>query len=249
VFPAPSLSFTVTVAVAGPADDRDAIGTVPALTLPIESHLMSTPEPTNEPKHKVSEDPSRITALTDGVIAIAITLLVLDIAVPEIPDALVDEDLGNALWDLRPQVFGFILSFWVIGYYWLGHRLVFSNLRRVDLPLVVINLFFLLVIAFIPFVTSLFADYVPNSLAVAYYSGVMAAAGLTLTVMISYPKAKGHFHLDISPDHVGLITRKTTVAPIVFIVAVPIAFLNGWAAIAVWASIPIVRYALFKDAG
>ena len=138
---------------------------------------MGTPEPADNPTHRVSEDSSRIVALTDGVIAIAITLLVLDIVVPEIPDAMVDEELGDALWDLRPQVFGFVLSFAVIGYYWLGHRMVFSQLRRIDMPLILINLFFLLVIVFIPFAAGLLAEYVPNGLAVACYSAVMASCG------------------------------------------------------------------------
>jgi len=188
-----------------------------------------------------SDDSGRIVALTDGVIAIAITLLVLDVAVPEIPDALVDEQLADALWELRAQVFGFILSFCVIGYYWLGHRLVFSHLRTVDLPLTVINLVFLLVIAFIPFAAGLLATYAPDALAVAVYSGVMAAAGLTLVAMISYPRARGHFKLDVSLDRVGVITRKLMVAPIVFIAAIPVAFLSGWLAVALWALIPVVR--------
>ena len=207
----------------------------------------ATAESPDDPQPSESGDPSRIIALTDGVIAIAITLLVLDVAVPEIPDALVDEQLADALWELRPQVFGFILSFWVIGYYWLGHRVVFAHLQRVDLPLTIINLIFLLVIAFIPFAAGLFATYVPDALAVAVYSGVMAAAGLALVAMLSYPRAKGHFKVDVSLDRVGLITRKLLVAPIVFIAAIPIAFLSGWLAIAVWTLIPVFRGVLERS--
>jgi uncharacterized membrane protein len=208
-----------------------------------------TPETTEDPRPKESEDASRIVALTDGVVAIAITLLVLDIAVPEIPDALVDKELGDALWDLRPQVFGFVLSFWVIAYFWLGHRLVFSHLRRIDMTLIVINLFFLLVIVFIPFAAGLLADYVPNDLAVAVYAGVSAAAGLSLVAMISYPRAKGHFKLDVSVDRIGLTTRKMLVAPIIFIVTIPIAFLSGWLAVGLWALIPIARYVMEQQRG
>ncbi|MGB6425895.1 MAG: DUF1211 domain-containing protein [Solirubrobacterales bacterium] len=212
---------------------------------------MSGPEQTEtaDLSEKTSEDPSRIIALTDGVVAIAITLLVLDIAVPEIPDALVDEELADALWALRPQVFGFVLSFWVVGYFWLGHRVVFSHLRRTDVTLIVINLCFLLMIVFIPFAARLLADYVPNGLAVAVYAGVSGAAGLTLVAMISYPKARGHFELDVSLDHVGVITRRLLVAPIVFIVTIPIAFLSGWLAVALWALIPISRYLMKRRVG
>jgi uncharacterized membrane protein len=210
---------------------------------------LAATEPPDDPPPRESEDSSRIIALTDGVIAIAITLLVLDIAVPEIPDALVDKELGDALWDLRPQFFGFVLSFWVIAYFWLGHRIVFSHLRRIDLTLIVINLFFLLVIVFIPFAAGLLADYVPNDLAVAVYAGVSAAAGLSLVAMISYPKAQGHFKLDVSVDRVGLITRKMLVAPVIFIASMPIAFLSGWLAVGLWALIPIIRYVMEQRGG
>lgn len=186
----------------------------------------------------------RLAALTDGVVAIAITLLVLDIAVPAIPDPLVGEELGDALVDLRPEVYGFVLSFAVISYYWLSHRLVFSHLQTIDGTLTVINLTFLLVIAFIPFAAGLLADYVPESLAVAVYAGVMTLAGLSLLAMITYPGVHGHFRPDLDPRHARVATRKVAVAPIVFLLTIPIAFLSGWFAMALWLLIPVGRYAI-----
>ena len=196
-----------------------------------------------------SEDLSRMEALTDGVIAIAITLLVLDIVVPEIPDALVSEELGSALWELRPQVFGFVLSFVVIGYYWMTHRLVFSNLRTIDVPLMMINLFFLLMIAFMPFVAALLADYVPDGLAVACYAGVMAIAGFSQLLMVVYPSKKGHFHVTVEPSHVRLVSKKIAVAPIVYLIMVPVAFLNGWVALGLLVFIPIGRTVIGRRNG
>jgi uncharacterized membrane protein len=192
---------------------------------------------------------SRMVAFTDGVIAIAITLLVLDIAVPEIPDALVAEELGDAIWELRPQIFGFVVSFSVVAYYWLSHRLVFSHLRTIDLSLMIINLFFLLMIAFNPFATALLAEYVPEGLAVAIYAGVAALIGATLVVMTAYPRNRGHFDPSVPPGQISLVTRKMAVAPIVFVVTIPIAFLAGWVAVALWALIPIGRYAVARSAG
>lgn len=202
---------------------------------------MATTASPDTPTPKESEDLGRIVALTDGVIAIAITLLVLDIAVPMIPDGMVDDELPGALWDLRTEVFGFVLSFAVIGYYWLLHRLVFSHLRRGDLRLTVINLFFLLMIVFIPFVAALFSDYAPNGLAVASYAFVLALAGLSQVALFIYPKQKGHFHPSVSLDRISLTTQKVAVAPLVFILTIPIAFLNGWVAIGLWALIPVGR--------
>jgi uncharacterized membrane protein len=202
-----------------------------------------------EPSPSESEDLSRTSALTDGVIAIAITLLVLDIVVPEIPDALVSEELGSALWDLRPQVFGFILSFVVIGYYWMTHRLVFSNLRTIDVPMMMINFFFLLMIAFMPFVASLLADYVPDGLAVACYAGVMAIAGFSQLLMVVYPGKMGHFHVNAEPSHIRLVSKKIAVAPIVYLVMIPVAFLNGWVALGLLVLVPIGRVIISRRNG
>ncbi|MGI9558035.1 MAG: TMEM175 family protein [Solirubrobacterales bacterium] len=190
------------------------------------------------------ENRSRLAALTDGVIAIAITLLVLEIAVPVVPEALVDEELGDALWDLRAQVFGFVLSFAIIGYYWLSHRLVFSHLERADVGLTLINLFFLLMVAFIPFVSALISDYAPNTTAVVIYAGVMTLAGLSQLAMMVYPAKRGHFHASVSMARVSVSTEKIAVAPLVFILSIPLAFASGWAAIAFWALIPIARIAI-----
>ncbi|MBK5109847.1 MAG: DUF1211 domain-containing protein [Thermoleophilia bacterium] len=207
--------------------------------------MESTTAATETPAER-SEDLSRMAALTDGVIAIAITLLVLDIAVPEIPDALVSEELGSALWELRPEVFAFVLSFTVIAYYWLAHRLVFSHLRTIDVPLMVINLFFLLMIAFMPFAASLLAEYVPDGLAVACYAGIMSLAGFSQLAMVAYPGKTGHFHVDVNPSHVRLVTKKVAVAPIVYLIAIPVAFINGWAALAMLVLIPIGRYVISR---
>jgi uncharacterized membrane protein len=196
-----------------------------------------------------SKDLSRTTALTDGVIAIAITLLVLNIVVPNIRDALVSKELGSALWDLRPQVFGFILSFVVIGYYWMTHRLVFSYLRTIDVPMMMINFFFLLMIAFMPFVAALLADYVPDGLAVACYAGVMAVAGLSQLLMVVYPGKKEQFRVTVRPSHVRLIANKVAVAPIIYLIMVPVAFLNGWVALGLLVLIPIARVIMSRRDG
>jgi uncharacterized membrane protein len=202
-----------------------------------------------EPSPNRLEDLSRTTALTDGVIAFAITLLVLDIAVPEIRDALVSDELGSALWELRPQVFGFVLSFVVVGYYWMTQRLVFSNLRTIDVPMMLINLFFLLMIAFMPFVASLLAEYVPDGLAVACYAGVMALAGFSQLLMVVYPGKKGQFQVTVRPSDVRLVTKKIAVAPIIYLVVIPVAFLNGWVALGLLVLIPIARVIMYRRNG
>ncbi len=97
----------------------------------------------------------RTEAFSDGVIAVAITLLILDIHVPN-----VQKDLLQALLDQWPAYLGYVTSFLVITIFWANHHNMFRHIQQVDYALLLINAFFLMCIAFIPFVTSLLTKYI-----------------------------------------------------------------------------------------
>lgn len=100
----------------------------------------------------------RIEAFSDGVIAVAITLLILDIHVPN-----VNTDLLQALLKQWPSYLGYVTSFLVITIFWANHHNMFRHIQQVDYVLLIINAFFLMCIAFIPFVTSLLTQYITSS--------------------------------------------------------------------------------------
>jgi hypothetical protein len=100
--------------------------------------------------------PERMLAFSDAVMAVAITLLVLDLKLPE---GVRDAGLGPALREALPNMGAYALSFVVIGLLWIGHHEQFSHIRRVDGALIWLNLFFLLTIGLIPFVTSVLSDH------------------------------------------------------------------------------------------
>lgn len=127
---------------------------------------------------------SRVEAFSDGVFAIAITLLVLDINVPESDF----DHLLTALKDLWPTYLGYLISFLAIGGVWLQHHQLFSYLRRVDGPLMRRNLALLLFVSFLPFPTRLTAEAVTVSreaerVAVALYGVTLILITLTLALM------------------------------------------------------------------
>src|SRR4051794_26548795 len=97
----------------------------------------------------------RLEAFSDGVFAIAVTLLVLEI---KVPDAAGD-DLAHQLAEQWPSYASYVVSFFVIGVIWMNHHAVFSHLGRVDRPLMSINLVLLLWVALIPWPTHLLAEY------------------------------------------------------------------------------------------
>jgi len=129
---------------------------------------------------------SRTEAFSDGVFAIAATLLVLELKVPEVePGGLADALLHN--W---PSYVTYVVSFLVIGIIWVNHHAVLERIRKVDRPLLFLNLVFLMAVALIPFPTALLADYLQTGhderLAAAVYGGSMTLMGLTFGSIWAY---------------------------------------------------------------
>jgi uncharacterized membrane protein len=119
----------------------------------------------------------RLTFFSDAVFAIAITLLVIEVRVPEI-HPISEAGLRQALVDLVPKYVGFLVSFFVIGRFWLGHHRLFGMLRRADDRLVFANLLLLLGVAFMPFPTAVFSNYVGLVTSTALYTGWLVVVGI-----------------------------------------------------------------------
>jgi len=137
----------------------------------------------NETSGQSALSTSRLETLTDGIFAIAMTLLVLNLQIPQIPAALVAARLPHQLEALWPKVLSFILSFIVVGVYWVGHHNQFHYIRRVDRSFMWINILFLLAIAFIPFSAGLLGTYVRQQVVVAIYGLNLVAVGATLSLI------------------------------------------------------------------
>src|SRR3954468_13157089 len=134
----------------------------------------------------------RIEAFSDGVFAIAITLLVLEIHVPEDPE----QGLGQALLDQWPAYASYVVSFFVIGIIWVNHHAVFDYLERADRPLLFLNLLLLMFVGLLPWPTNLLATYMEGGgaderIAAVVYSGTMTAMGLTFGALWFYASRRG----------------------------------------------------------
>jgi uncharacterized membrane protein len=129
---------------------------------------------------------TRLEAFSDGVFAIAITLLVIELHAPAELEP--GETLAHALWLEWPSYVAYLVSFLTIGVIWLNHHRVFTQIVRVDGPLLVLNLNLLLWTALIPFPTSVVADYLGQGgeqakTAVAFYSGVFVLMGVSFDAL------------------------------------------------------------------
>lgn len=126
----------------------------------------------------------RVEAFSDGVIAVAITLLVLDLRVPE-PDG--SEDLAARLLNLWPNYLAYGISFLAIGIMWINHHAALRRLKSVDHAVLVVNLLLLMCIVALPFSTSLFATYLDadsgGHLAAAIYAGSFLVTSAVFLVL------------------------------------------------------------------
>jgi uncharacterized membrane protein len=129
---------------------------------------------------------SRTEAFSDGVFAIAATLLVLELKIPHVEAG----KLLEALLEQWPSYATYAVSFLTIGIIWVNHHTIMDRVRRVDRPLLFINLVFLMLVAAIPFPTALLADYLneghDDRLAAAIYGGTMWAMGLAICAIWAY---------------------------------------------------------------
>jgi uncharacterized membrane protein len=121
------------------------------------------------------KETTRVEAFSDGVFAIALTLLILGIQVPDLKD-FTNNNLFNALKGLWPSYFAFILSFFAVLIMWINHHGFFKYLRTINTPFLFANGFLLLMVTFINFPTAVLAKYVDTpafNIASAYYCGTM----------------------------------------------------------------------------
>lgn len=114
--------------------------------------------------HRDSEVPvglprNRIEALADGIFAVAMTILVLDLHVPELGPEASDARLLSALESLVPRALSFVSGFVILGTFWVGHHFQFNYIRRSNRTILWINIVFLLAISFLPFVVALIGTY------------------------------------------------------------------------------------------
>ncbi|MFE6743179.1 TMEM175 family protein [Streptomyces tubercidicus] len=182
---------------------------------------------------------ARLLALADGVFAIAMTLLALDITVP---DGLDSGGFAQALRDVMPKVWAYALSLVVIAAFWRGHYQLFRYVRDVDGTVIRLVLLGLGLIALMPFPTTLLAEYADLSQSVAIYSGAVAAMGATqlaLTLVLWKRPWLGSAGL---PDPIArndVLDLAVTV--LVFAVAIPLAFVSPTGAKLWWAVLIPVR--------
>jgi uncharacterized membrane protein len=177
---------------------------------------------------------ARVLTFNDGLYAIAMTLLIVSIAVPTISDSNSVGDLADALNDLTPNFISFFISFVVIGRYWIAHHLFVSLLGAMDQAFIFLNLIYLAFIAFLPFPTALLGEYFENPLSVAIYAtNVAIVSGMEVALFRRAYRAD-LLRQRLTPEvyRYGVIASLSPV--LFFLLSIPFAFLSTTLAVAMW---------------
>jgi TMEM175 potassium channel family protein len=188
---------------------------------------------------------NRLEAFSDGVFAIAITLLVLEIHVPEQPE----QGLAKALLEQWPTYASYIVSFFVIGIIWINHHAVFDHLVRVDRALLFLNLLLLFWIALLPWPTNVLGTYMREGgaderVAAVLYTGVMTLMGASFGGLWSY--ASRHRWLlgdSLSTEEIRARTRRSMIGTPVYALAMLVGLVSAAACLVINALLA-VYYAL-----
>ena len=172
--------------------------------------------------------------------AIAITLFVLDIRAPSAWRVGSDADLAPALIALLPRVAAYVLSFLVIGVYWVAHHSLLVYVRRVDRTFLWLNNLFLLCVAFIPFPASLLGTFTKYRTASLVYGTTLVVTGVALYVVWRYAsRANRLLAPDFGVTRRRAITQRILAAPLMYIAAMLVSFVQPVLCIALYALVPL----------
>jgi uncharacterized membrane protein len=179
---------------------------------------------------------NRIEALSDGIFAIVMTLLVLEIHVPDLPANASNLQLGPALWHLWPKFLSYAVSFVALGVYWISHHNIYHLIRRSDRVLLWLNLFFFLFAAFLPFSASLLNAFRQTQLAPLFFGANLTLIGWLLYLQWAYAGSQPGMLADhVTPEVRSLIRFRFLMIPIVATVAMMICFWSAEILLAVYA--------------
>jgi uncharacterized membrane protein len=187
---------------------------------------------------RISRD--RIGTLTDGVFAIVMTLLVLEIAVPQLSHSEAASELPKQLSELWPVILSYVTSFIILGFFWIAHDDQFHYIKRANRTLLWITIFYLMFIAFVPFSTALIGEYGDQQISVIIYGINITIVGFWIYVQWWYA-AKDHrlVDSDLDPAFITIMSRRFLLGPIIYLIATAISFVSIPASLIIYIATPL----------
>jgi uncharacterized membrane protein len=200
------------------------------------------PRTQDERRTRRRSDPDRVVAFTDGVFAIIITILVLEVSVPS---NLSEQSLRDALDETGATLIAWVISFLLVGMYWVSHRDLFVRVRVVNRDLVWLNLIFLLPVSLIPFAAAVLGEYHDEPIALHVYGFVLIAANLARVGLFHYVSTRPALLWEPGTPHTRRVGLAISAAPIaLYLVAMLLAGPAPSISLIVYLTVPAAYFVL-----
>jgi len=208
----------------------------------IDAQIAPPRHPPEEPGERRIEGTGlkldRLLALADGTLAIVITLLVLLMEPP--PPHLSTGDVMKDVLEMGHYFAAYVLSFMLVGIYWLGHHGMFHHIRRGDLTLVWLNLVFLMCVAFVPFPTALLVEYPEDRMAAVIYGLAQLLCSSSLGAIWFYALRRRRLvSQNLSREIIVRTSLKLGVGPVVYLLSILAAFQHRGLSLLLYALVPV----------
>ncbi len=177
------------------------------------------------------KDTGRLIAISDAVFGVAMTLLVLEIKVPEIEGD--DKELIAAFVKLMPKFLVYFLSFMTAGIFWMGQSAQFEHIKKSDRNLSWITLIFLLFVSVLPFTTAFLGDYISHNFAIGIYWINILILGMILYISWNYAEKNGFIDDEVKQNISGAIKRRIIVSQSLYLIGALLGFVNPYLGIGV----------------
>lgn len=195
-----------------------------------------------EQSREIIPSTARIEAFSDGVFAIVVTLLVIELGVPHMPENYTTSDLLKEIFHMSPKFISFILSFTVTVIFWSNHHQLFHSLEKADRKLLWFNNLLLLWVSFIPFPTAFIGEYSLNIVPVIFYGTVLFLAAVSFNLIVSYAARKGYYYSYISKEVLKKAIKRGKIGPVIYFVSIVSAFVSVYISLAIFILVPILYF-------
>lgn len=195
--------------------------------------------PTHTPSAEAGKETARLETFADGVFAIAITLLVLEVHVPPAGTT----DLAAALADQWTSFAAYVISFLTIGVIWVSHHQMFALITRTTPTFLYLNVIFLLPVAFVPYPTALVAQHIQEpdgrTVAVLLYGATSVLIALMFNVLWTYASRRNLVREGPMRDQMTQVARGFRLGPLVYLAATITALINPFVSMAIFAALAV----------
>ena len=157
---------------------------------------------------------NRIEALSDGIFAIVMTLLILEFHVPNLPPTAPNVEVVPALIALWPKFLSYIVAFVSLGFFWVGHQIMYHSIRRADRMLLWLNIFFFMFVSLLPFSTSVVNAFSEAFIAPLFFGANLAIIGWLLFFQWSYANSQPNMFAEfVSAEYRRTVTSRMLIVP------------------------------------